>query len=99
MFLREVIRNLGLKEIQVHMGRAEQSAFTAKTVIMRAVENFEQSLPVAASLVEQRGRLAVLIGGGQVEKTKSLVPSVQWGESVRIPGSEQRVLLVGKKDG
>ena len=97
-FLREVIRSLGLKEIQVHLGRAEQSALSARTVIMRAVEKFEQSLPVAASLVEDRGRLAVLIGAGQVEKTKSLVPSVQWGESVRIPGSEQRVLLVGKKD-
>ena len=97
-FLREVIRSLGLKEIQVHLGRAEQSALSARTVIMRAVEKFEQSLPVAASLVEDRGRLAVLIGAGQVEKTKSLVPSVQWGESVRIPGSEQRALLVGKKD-
>ena len=97
-FLREVIRSLGLKEIQVHLGRAEQSALSARTVIMRAVEKFEQSLPVAASLVEDRGRLAVLIGAGQVEKTKSLVPSVQWGEAVRIPGSEQEVLLVGKKN-
>jgi 16S rRNA (guanine527-N7)-methyltransferase len=94
-FLREVIRTLGLKEIQVHMGRAEDSGLTAKTVTMRAVEKFEQSLPVAASLVEDDGRLALLIGAGQVGKAKSLVPSMQWDEPVKIPGSEQRVLLIG----
>jgi len=96
-FLREVIRALGLRDIQVHTGRAEQSGFTASTVTMRAVEKFEQSLPVAASLVGQGGRLALLIGAAQVEKAKSLVPSMQWDEPLKIPGSEQRVLLVGKK--
>lgn len=96
-FLREVIRALGLKHIQVHTGRAEQSGLTASTVTMRAVEKFEQSLPVAASLLEQGGRLALLIGAAQVEKAKSLVPSMQWKEAVRIPGSEQRVLLVAEE--
>ena len=97
IFLREVIRALGLKQINVHMGRAEQSGLTAKTVTMRAVEKFESSLPVAASLVAPKGRLALLIGDGQVEKARAVAPAMSWNEPVRIPGSEQRVLLVGKK--
>ena len=97
IFLREVIRTLGLKQINVHMGRAEQSGLTAKTVTMRAVEKFEESLSVAASLVEQDGRLTLLIGEAQVEKAKSLIPALQWREAIKIPGSEQRVLLVGGK--
>jgi 16S rRNA (guanine527-N7)-methyltransferase len=96
-FLREVIRALGLKEIQVHVGRAEQSGLTANTVTMRAVEKFEESLPVAASMVEPGGRFALLIGAAQVGKAKSLTPLIPWSEAVRIPGSEQRVLLIGKK--
>jgi 16S rRNA (guanine527-N7)-methyltransferase len=94
-FLREVIRALGLKEIQVHIGRAEQSGITANMVTMRAVEKFEESLPVAASMVDPGGRLALLIGAAQVEKAKSLAPLIPWSEAVRIPGSEQRVFLVG----
>jgi len=96
-FLREVIRTLGLKEIQVHIARAEQAGVTAQTVTMRAVEKFEQSVPVAASLVEPAGRLALLIGAAQVDKAKLLVPSIRCKEAMRIPGSEQRVLLIGKK--
>ena len=97
-FLREVIRTLKLKQIQVHMGRAEQSGTTAKTVTMRAVEKFEESVPVAASLVEPGGRLAMLIGAAQAEKARLLAPSIDWGEVIKIPGSEQRVLLVGRKE-
>jgi 16S rRNA (guanine527-N7)-methyltransferase len=96
-FLREVIRALGLKNIQVHLGRAEQSGLAAKTVTMRAVEKFDESLPVAASLVAPEGRLALLIGAAQVEKARSLASSLQWNVPVRIPGSEQRVLLTGEK--
>lgn len=94
-FLREVIRALGLKNVDVHVGRAEQSGLTANTVTMRAVEKFEQSLPVAASLVEDGARLALLIGLAQADRAKSLVPSMHWGEAMRIPESEQRILLVG----
>jgi len=97
-FLREVIRSLRLKDIQVHIGRAEHSGLTAQTVTMRAVEKFEESLPVAASLVEPRGRLALLIAAGQTEKARVLAPSIQWGEPMKIPSSEQRVLLLGNKN-
>jgi 16S rRNA (guanine527-N7)-methyltransferase len=97
-FLREVIRTLGLKDIQVHLGRAEQSGLTAKLVTMRAVEKFEESLHTAASLVENRGRLGLLIGAAQVEKAKALSSSMRWSDAMMIPASEQRVLLVGNKN-
>ncbi len=96
-FLKEVVRALGLKDIQVHQGRAEDSGLKAQTVTMRAVEKFEVSASAAASLVEPRGRLALLIGAPQVKKAQSLLPDFQRQPAIEIPQSEQRVLLVGNK--
>ncbi|HEX6466543.1 MAG TPA: RsmG family class I SAM-dependent methyltransferase, partial [Terriglobales bacterium] len=94
-FLKEVIRALGLIDIQVHQGRAEDSVLKAQTVTMRAVERFEVSASAAATLVEPGGRLALLIGAPQVNKAQSLLPDFQWQPAIEIPQSEQRVLLLG----
>src|SRR5262249_51881070 len=96
-FLREVIRALRLNGIQVYSGHAESSGLTAKTVTMRAVEKFEESVPIAASLVEQGERLTLLIGAEQVEKSGLLTPLIKWNKPMKITGSKQRILLIGIK--
>ncbi len=96
-FLKEVIRALGPKGIQVHLGRAEDSGLKARTVTMRAVEKFELSVRSAESLVAPAGRLALLIGSTQAKKAKVLLPDFTWLPAVEIPQSEQRVLLIGDK--
>jgi len=40
----------------------------------------------------------LLIAAGQTEKARVLAPSIQWGEPMKIPSSEQRVLLLGNKN-
>ena len=96
-FLREVIRALTLMNIDVFAGRGEDYQGTLGDVVtLRAVERFETILPTATSLVAPDGRLALLIGESQGQRTRDLEPSLQWGEPVNLPGSMNRILLVGR---
>lgn len=96
-FLREIIRHLGLTNIDVFAGRAEAvQASTADVVTLRAVERFEDVLPVAAKLLNPQGRLALLVGETQIPTAATLLPSFRWQNSIRIPTSSSRVLLVGR---
>ncbi|HTC92903.1 MAG TPA: 16S rRNA (guanine(527)-N(7))-methyltransferase RsmG [Terriglobales bacterium] len=98
-FLKEVIRALKLTEIDVFNGRAEQwlegSPTRANLVTLRAVERFEQVLPVAAELSGPKGRLALLIGSAQVETAHTLLPSFKWEAPCPVPQSHSRMLLMG----
>lgn len=94
-FLREVVGQLGLNNVQVFSGRGEAFNHKVDLVVMRAVENFEQALGVAAGLVKAPGRLGLLIGESQVRRAKTIQPQFAWAELGTIPHSESRVLLVG----
>ncbi len=95
-FLREVVRALDLRDVQIFCGRAEDFPDRAELVTLRAVERFEDALPVAARLVTPAGRLALLIGSPQVAPAQQLLPHYFfWSAPVDLPGSSQRVLLVG----
>jgi 16S rRNA (guanine527-N7)-methyltransferase len=96
-FLNEVVRTLGLPNVTVFSQRAEVFAEKAKLVTMRAVEHFELSLPLAAGLVEDQGRLGLLIGAGQAEAVAQLAGPLSWAAPVQMPGGHSRVLLIGVK--
>lgn len=93
-FLREVVRALELETVTVHAGRAEALQQTAAVVTMRAVEKFEQALTTATRLAAPGGRIAALIGEGQVERARGLLQGFVEGTAVAIPGSSSRVLHV-----
>ena len=97
-FLREVVRALELKNVSVHLGRAERSELQARIVTMRAVEKFEQALITAASLVESGGSLALLIGESQARATPRTLPNFAWLDPISIPKSRERILILGKRD-
>jgi 16S rRNA (guanine(527)-N(7))-methyltransferase RsmG len=97
-FLREVIRNLTLMDIDVFPGRAEDFSPASVTVLtLRAVERFDALLPMATTLLAPGGRLALLIGQAQVFRASKLAPSLRWAEPIPIPQSESRVLLTGHR--
>jgi len=99
-FLREVVRALGLANTSVFSGRAEdlaKSGADADVVTLRAVERFESVLPIAASLVRPGGRLALLIGRGQVDQAGELTPNFEWNLPMNVPVSDVRALLIGRK--
>jgi 16S rRNA (guanine527-N7)-methyltransferase len=100
VFLREVVRSLGLDRAEVFGGRAEHWAKTADLVTLRAVEQFERALPVAAKLVAEGGRLGLLIGAGQVLTAQEVLgKSWRWREPTAVPLSQARMVLGAERDG
>jgi len=94
-FLREIVRNLTLTDINVFSGRAEEFASQAAVVTLRAVERFDAALPAAAHLVAPGGRLALLIGQSQTDRARQLLPLFHWSAPLPIPLSSSRILLTG----
>lgn len=95
-FLGEVIRTLILTHINVQNTRAESFANSRFDVVtLRAVERFDAILPVAARLIAPAGRLALLIGASQLERTLAVQPGLSWSPPMPIPLSDSRILLVG----
>jgi 16S rRNA (guanine527-N7)-methyltransferase len=94
-FLRELIRALELQPTEVFCGRAQQWGKTADVVTMRAVEQFERALPVAAALVAPGGKLCLLIGAQQFDSARRLMGEPWlWRDLVAIPQSDDRVVAI-----
>jgi 16S rRNA (guanine527-N7)-methyltransferase len=97
-FLREVTRGLTLMNVNVFPGRAEDfPPASGDVVTLRAVERFDEALPAAASLVRPAGRVALLIGDGQIARARELAAGFIWEDPIPIPQSMSRVLLIGKR--
>jgi 16S rRNA (guanine527-N7)-methyltransferase len=98
-FLNEVLRELGLKEMEVYNGRMQayssgQNKFDLVT--MRAVK-VDKDFSWWAKHNTHHGALIILwVGvnaGDIIEKTTDWT----WRKPLVIPGAERRVILVGKK--
>lgn len=96
VFLREVVRALGLSRVKVFGDRAENLSEQSVLVILRAVEHYEQILPVAAKLTASAGRMALLIGDAQIGTARSILTEASWESPVPLPLSRGRSLLVGR---
>ncbi|MGZ4731683.1 MAG: 16S rRNA (guanine(527)-N(7))-methyltransferase RsmG [Terriglobales bacterium] len=98
-FLREVVRGLGLSNVDVFAGRAEAfPGHKGDVVTFRAVERFESVLQVAAGLLADSGCLAILLGGSQRNGVRALLPALQWEEPVSLPLSSNRAMIIGRKE-
>jgi len=98
-FLKELVRALGLTAAAVLQGRAEDfPAESADVVTVRAVEQFESILPTAARLTTRGAILVLLIGAGQIETAKFILKNFDWLRQLTVPLSDNRVLLMGKKE-
>ena len=97
-FLREVTRALTLMDVNIQNARAETlPARSFDVVTLRAVEHFEEILPVAANLAKPAGRLALLIGASQLARAQSALPNHIWDEPMPIPSSRSRILAVSRQ--
>jgi len=82
----------------VFSGRAEDFGERADLVTMRAVEKFQESLPLAVTLAKPGGRVAIMIGAGQAESASAASLKLEWQPPIAIPGGHSRILLVGKRE-
>jgi 16S rRNA (guanine527-N7)-methyltransferase len=95
-FLREAIRTTGISAC-VHAGRAETLHVTFDCVTLRAVDRMNLAVSAASRLIAERGWLAAMI-------TRLQIPAIQgaagahfsWLEPIHLPGSEGRVLILGR---
>ena len=98
VFLREVLRTLKVSGANVLAQRAESVGLCADLVTLRAVERFEQVLPIAGRLLKPDGTIALLVGSSQIRTAESALPRFQWQSAKPTPQSRSRVLLVGRWD-
>jgi len=94
-FLNEVLRTLGLKA-EVFAGRAESMRRSFDCVTLRAVDRMNFAVKAAAGLLKPNGWLAVMTTQAAVTGVMSAVgEGLRWREPTVLPGSEQRILLLG----
>jgi len=100
-FLREVIFALGLRNVDVFAGRGEDYPDHypdhGGLLTMRAVEGFDLSLRIALGLLEDGGRIGLMIGRSQMDQAMKMGSDLTWQSPVSIPGGNSRVLYVGTK--
>lgn len=101
IFLREVIRDLDLKDCEVQAERAERLAKaepgSADLVTLRAVERFQEVLPIAARLTSNKGRIGLLVGREQALLASSSLPDFDWNPEIPVPLSVSRIILIARK--
>jgi 16S rRNA (guanine527-N7)-methyltransferase len=96
-FLREALRVLDLKA-KVHAGRAETLAVLFDAVALRAVDSMESAVSTAVGLAKVGGILLILTTEGSAESLKTAAgEAMDWPQVLAIPGSESRILLIGKR--
>jgi 16S rRNA (guanine527-N7)-methyltransferase len=96
-FLQEAARTLNL-DICVFAGRAETMNEEFDCVVMRAVDRMEAAVAAAVGLVGPDGWLAVMTTSAEVRAIEGASGSFfTWSQPAGLPGSDQRVLLLGRK--
>lgn len=97
-FLQEVVRTVGTGT-EVYDGRVEtmskERAFHA--VSMRAVEKMELAIPIALRVTERY--LALLTTERSAPTYEKLAHELQWMGPVRLPNSDQMILIIGRRAG
>ena len=98
-FLREAIRELGLVQPNVHAGRVEDmsAGLQFDLVTLRAVDKMTFALQAAIVRTKTDGWIAVLTSQREKDALQSSLPAVEWIEPEAIPGSNQRIIMMGRK--
>jgi len=96
-FLREAVRTLNLST-NVYAARVEDMPKSQcfDCVTLRAVDNMQAALAGAVPRLTPGGTLAILTTESQRSSLEALTPAILWADSIPIPGTDQRILLLGQ---
>lgn len=98
-FLQETVRALGLP-IVVYCGRAETLRQTFDCVTLRAVDKMAIAVQGASRLVRPSGWLALMTTGATLPELRAAAgPELSWRDPVTVPGSDNRILVLGERVG
>jgi len=96
-FLREAVRTLQL-QTTVYAARVEDmpAAQHFDVITLRAVDNMQAALAGAVPRLAPGGTLAILTTESQKVTVAELTPAIMWADSIPVPGTDQRILLLGQ---
>jgi 16S rRNA (guanine527-N7)-methyltransferase len=97
-FLSEVVRKLGIDGVRVFCGRMEtypEREGQFDFITSRAVGHFEKLLHWASTMLSTRGTVVLWAGDSGIQKVRR-EPGWSWENSVLLPKSRQRYVLVGR---
>jgi 16S rRNA (guanine527-N7)-methyltransferase len=102
-FLQEAVRVLG-NPAKVHADRAETLTEVRNQVfdcvVLRAVEKMPKATAASVKLVAPAGWLALMTTDASLAELQTAAgPQFNWRESIRLPGSESKILALGQKIG
>jgi 16S rRNA (guanine527-N7)-methyltransferase len=96
-FLQEAVRVLKLRS-RVHPGRAEKLTELFSCVVLRAVDRMKDAVAVAQGIVSPGGWMGLLTSEGDEQGLRGAAGGqFSWLEPVCLPGSDQRILLLGSR--
>ena len=96
-FLQEAVRVLGIA-VKVHADRAEVLRTVFDCVVLRAVERMPKAVATAAKLVAPDGWLALMTTNADLAGLQAAAgQQFRWEEPVWLPGSESRILALGRR--
>lgn len=97
-FLKEVARSCEMHDVEVRGDRIEEfvagPSVLFSTVTARAVGRVSDLVRLASRCLEPSGRVCLWLGQHQASKIAEQI-DLQWAEGASIPGSRERVILVG----
>lgn len=98
-FLREALRAANLAHASVYAGRVEDMSAGQQfdLVTLRAVDRMGPALQAAIHRIKSDGWIAVLTSQRERTAVQGRLPAIEWIGAESTPGSEQRVLLMGRK--
>jgi 16S rRNA (guanine527-N7)-methyltransferase len=97
-FLRETIRTLDLANATVYNGRVQNLNETFHAVTLRAVDKMQEACQVAIRNVASEGYFVLFATEETSQALTSELHQIEWHIPVLLPGSSQRLLLVGRLD-
>jgi 16S rRNA (guanine527-N7)-methyltransferase len=98
-FIREAVRTLGISAT-VHSGRAELLKERFDCVTLRAVDRMAEAAKAATGLLIGSGWLAVMTTQEDLKSVEAAAgEDFDWLSPEKLPGSESRVLVFGRRDG
>jgi 16S rRNA (guanine527-N7)-methyltransferase len=95
-FLREAIRTLGLENAEVYNGRVERLRRTFKAVTLRAVDKMQEACQIAVGNVAPGGYFVLFVTEDTSLALVSEFDQIDWASPALLPGSSQRLLLIGR---
>jgi 16S rRNA (guanine527-N7)-methyltransferase len=97
-FLRETIRTLDLANATVYNGRVQNLNQTFHAVTLRAVDKMQEACQVAIRNVGPEGYFVLFVTEETSQALTSELHQIEWHAPVLLPGSSQRLLLIGRLD-